>query len=550
MLNLKRQILILLIGFTSFIYSQKTNFEYIYPLDREPIITGNYGEIRPNHFHVGLDFSTDPTLNLPIKSVLDGYVSRIKISSVGYGKVIYITHPNGYVSVYAHQKKYATKIENYVIQKQIAQQKNEIELLLKPNEIAIKKGEIIGYTGNSGSSTGPHLHFEIREEKSEIPINPLLIYDVKDDVKPQITHIGIYSTSDSMDIKKIKIVPVKNWNGKLSIASNSITLNENIFVIAYSGYDVANGSTNKNNIYEAKLSLDDELIYHHQLNTISFDYARYVNAFAEKEAGVKFQKCYTPTCHDITIYKKLKNGGKIELKDTLYHKLIIEVLDEKQNNSTLMFFIKTKQIKEYKKNTIPYNALCNKDFELIKEDLKINITAGSLTKNTMLNGYINKLGNIIIGNKNEILIQPFIMKIKVPNPIKGKENKLVVLNENNYLNSSYENGWLRAESKSFGEFRYAYDTSAPVITIIKSTKKNAITKFKNSISFKISDNISGIKDYNLFINNVWSIAEFDAKTSTVTSYFNEQTPLGKIEIKFEVKDKVDNLSKFETTIER
>ena len=130
-------------------YAQSNYLGFGYPMDKEPIITGNYGEIRPNHFHVGLDFSTDPTINLPIKSVADGYVSRIKISSGGYGKVLYITHPNGYVSVYAHQKKYADKIDVYTKQKQRELKKNEIELFPTPNELIVKKGEVIGYTGNS-----------------------------------------------------------------------------------------------------------------------------------------------------------------------------------------------------------------------------------------------------------------------------------------------------------------------------------------------------------------------------------------------------------------
>ena len=192
MLQLKYIFPFIIIFLSNFLFSQKNINDFIYPLEREMKITGNYGEIRPNHFHAGIDLSTDPTLNLPIRSVSDGYVSRIKISSVGYGRVIYITHTNGLVSVYAHQKKYAPKINEFIKQKQIAQHKNEIEVYLNPMEIPLKKGEVIGFTGNSGRSTGPHLHFEIREEKSEIPINPLLIYNVKDETKPILTHIDLF----------------------------------------------------------------------------------------------------------------------------------------------------------------------------------------------------------------------------------------------------------------------------------------------------------------------------------------------------------------------
>ena len=542
MLQLKLIFPFLLIFYSSIVFSQKPVDGYIYPLEKEPTITGNYGEIRPNHFHVGLDFSTDSDLNLPIRSVYDGYVSRIKISSVGYGKVIYITHPNGYVSVYAHQKNYASKIDTIVKQKQKEQRKNEIELYFNLNEIPVKKGEIIGYTGNSGRSTGPHLHFEIREEKSEIPINPLLIYKIKDEIKPILTHVGFYGASDTTALTLIKTILVKTVNNKLSVSSNSIILNENIFAIAYSGYDLNNLKGSKNNIYEAKIVFDNELIYHHQLNNISFDNARYVNFFSEKENGIKFQKCFTPKCYTIPIYKTIKNGGKIKLNDTLFHKLSIEIIDEKGNNSILLLYVKTKQLKGYKTNITSYTTLCNSDFNFKNEDFEINIKAGTLTKDIVLIPYYSKAGKVLIGNKNEVLLKACTLKIKILNPIKGKENKIIIQNEENYLLTNYENGWLKTDTKSFGVFNYLYDTVAPIITLSNLIKKKEIQKLKSSIIFKVSDNLSGIKDYNIFINDIWSIAEYDAKTNTVICYFDEKTPIGKLNIKVEVKDNVDNIT--------
>ncbi len=147
MINFRIAFLLFFVLNTSLFYAQYNGLGFSYPLDREPVITGNYGEIRPNHFHAGIDFSTDPKANLPIKSVGDGYVSRIKISSVGYGRVLYVTHTNGYVSVYAHQQMYAPKIDAYIKQKQIEQKKNEIEIYPSSNELPVKKGEVIGYTG-------------------------------------------------------------------------------------------------------------------------------------------------------------------------------------------------------------------------------------------------------------------------------------------------------------------------------------------------------------------------------------------------------------------
>lgn len=533
------------ISFSIKIYAQTYHLGFGYPIDKEPFITGNYGEIRPNHFHVGLDFSTDPTINLPIKSVADGYVSRIKISSGGYGKVLYITHPNGYVSVYAHQKKYADKIDIYTKQKQRELKKNELELFPAPNELIVKKGEVIGYTGNSGSSTGPHLHFEIREEKTEIPINPLLIYDVKDNVKPIISTIGIYSTSDSTNIRLIHIEPVKNIKGILSLPKNTVQLPGNAFAIGFSGYDVSNATTNKNNIYEVKVNLDNQTIYHHQLNNISFDNGRYVNVFSEKINGQKMQKCFVPSCYDIAIYKKMVNDGKILLADTLKHSIELIVADEKGNTNSILFYVKAKQLNGYTSNSNKYNAFCDKDFKLKEDNVEILIPRGSLVNSLYIHkrAYIKAPdnGDVELGNKDDKVIKPFKIALKINNPLKNKESKLVMTINDDVIGGKFDEGWLRTESKAFGAFNFKYDTAAPSITVANTNKKKGIAT--NMIRFKIADNLSGIADYNVYVNDIWQIAEYDAKTGMVTCYLPE-APKSSDSVRIEVFDKVGNVVVF------
>ena len=542
MINFRTLFFLFFLCFSSHYYAQYNGLGFIYPLDREIVVTGNYGEIRPNHFHAGLDFSTNPTINLPIKSVADGYVSRIKIGSGGYGRVLYVTHTNGYVSVYAHQKKYAQKIDEYIKKIQLEQKKNEIEVYPKASELQVKKGEVIGYTGNSGSSTGPHLHFEIREEKSEIPINPLLVYDVKDDIKPELTHLAIYSTADTNNVKRISSVPVKYIGDKLSLPKYTQVLTENTFAIGFAGFDRANGSTNKNNIYEAKVLLDDKIIYHHQLNNISFDNGRYVNVFSEKENGVKFQKCFSPTCYDIAIYKSVVNGGKIVLNDTLSHKISLQINDEKGNKNTLTFFVKTKNLKGYAVTTIKHNVLCNQDANIKKEDVEVLIKAGTLSKNTSVGVYINKLGKAVVGNKDEDLLKAFFLSVKIPKAINGREDKLLLMNENTCLVGTYQNEWFKADSKSFGVFSVSYDTVAPTIVLPTSKKKTSASSVsKTYVRFTIADNLSGIADYHVYVNDVWQIAEYDAKSKTVTCYFTEVNPKN---LKIEVIDRVGNKAVF------
>lgn len=534
-----------LLFFVTTICAQNNKFDFTQPLDRNLVVTGNYGEIRPNHFHAGLDFTTDPSKNLPIKSIADGYISRIKISSGGYGKVLYVTHANGYVSVYAHQKLYVTKIDAYVKQKQLAQQKNEIELFPNPHELPVNKGEVIGYSGNSGSSTGPHLHFEIRDEKTEVPINPLLIYDIKDDVKPILTNIVLYNAEDTNNIKSQIILPIINKQGRLQVKHSKQTLSFNHFTVGFSGFDISNSTPNKNNIYEAKLLFDGKLIYHHQLNQISFDDGRYVNFFSEKINGNKTQKCFAPTCHSIGMYKTLINGGKIELKDTLFHQLELQVADEKGNKNNIVLLVKASTLNTFTKLIKIPNVLCYQDFNLKQAHLEVAIKAGSLVNNAFVNyppdDQRNNLGGIKFGSKDIPLMKSFQIALKPNDVISNKVSKLVMTVNGDVIGGKFENQWLRAESKYFGVFNYNYDTLPPRITI-PEFKKNKKNVNRNMIRVLATDNLSGIGDYHVYVNEVWHIAEYDAKANTITCDFSDKSVSGPIKLRIEVFDKVFNKS--------
>ncbi len=547
--------LLLVSGFLPVVLSAQSNgLGFAFPLDRNPLVTGNYAELRPNHFHAGLDFSTDPTANLPIRCVADGYVSRIKISSGGYGRVLYVTHPNGYVTVYAHQKKYADKVNVYTRQQQRAQQKNEIELFPKPGELPVKKGEVIGYTGNSGSSTGPHLHFEVRNEKTEIPINPLLLYDIKDDVKPVISQVAVYNTADSNAVSFQRTAVYNPKQNALNLPGNTFVLPQNTFALAFSGYDQMNGSANRNNIYDAKIELDGKLIYHHQLDNISFDQARYVNVFSEKRGAVKYQKCFAPLCYDIGIYKTLLNGGKIELPDTLRHVVELTAIDEKGNTTSLVFYVKAQAVKGYAKAGSGINAFCNSDFNLELNTVRLFIPKGALASNASV--YPLKADKFIpangvdIGSKQEKLLKPFDLRLWIGKAPVGSESKMVMLVNGDAMPATYENGWLHAEPKALGHFAYAVDSLPPIVTYGYSKTKPATLKGYQRLVFKVSDALSGIGEYHLYINDTWQIAEYDAKSSAIFYEVDEETPSGALEIRLEVSDKVGNRTTFSWKTQR
>ncbi|MGZ3921554.1 MAG: M23 family metallopeptidase, partial [Bacteroidia bacterium] len=300
---------------------------YAWPIDSPHVITGNYGEIRPNHFHTGLDFSTNGKINYGVYSIEEGYVSRIRVSSVGYGKTVYVTHKDGKVSVYGHLNSFNTNIASLVKKEQYDKKSYEVEIFPKPFLVKVKKHEYVGLSGNSGTSTGPHLHFEIRDGQSEVPLNPLEYFSINDTIDPIITEVGFYNLADTSSPHYLNSYRVElKKNKQYAIKKDSVILNQGILGFAFSGYDQCVVKGNPNNIFNIKLYFDDRLIYSHTLDHIDFSDQRFVNEFSElveksKNDKVLFQKCFVPTLHPPDLYDQYRNKGRILLTDTNFHKI-------------------------------------------------------------------------------------------------------------------------------------------------------------------------------------------------------------------------------------
>ena len=523
-----------------FLFAQ---YNFTNPLENI-VVTGNFAEIRNNHFHAGLDLRTDPVKHLPIYSIEKGYVSRIKVSSYGYGKIIYITHQNGIVSVYAHQHRFSDRIEKHVREKQAEKETFEIEIIPNKNAIPVTKGEVIGYTGNTGSSEAPHLHFELRDEKTEVALNPLLYFKFKDDIAPDLNRIYFFETTDLNNPEIIYRIPInkKKTTLKKGNSSSIKEFNSDELIqlpecsgFAFSAFDQheLNGSVNQ--IYTAELYLDDALFYRHAFDSIAFDKTRYINCFTElgKTKGEKIQKCFLSKNENLPIFKTINPSGELFLKDTLIHKLRLVLSDANNNKNISVFKIK-------KSNKMKFITPVKKKYDCFKEIILKHTDAEVVFKEkTFFNDvdvYLEKISTDLIEiNANvQSVFQAFTIKIK-PDKLINDTSKYCIIEKtkNTYCGGSFKNGFVVASSKHLGVFNVTTDTIPPQITQMKKNKLNKLV-------FKVSDNLSGIGEFKLYLNEKWQYAEYEYKNNMIFCPKDEKIPKGKYKFRLKVLDKKKN----------
>ncbi len=567
--------LVINVGFCVLVNAQ-VNYPQNYfqsPLDTEIVLSGNFGEIRPNHFHAGFDIKTGNREGLKVYAVADGYVSRIKISPYGYGKALYITHPNGYTSVYGHLKSFPEQIDKFIRAMQVSKQSFELDTLLNATALVIKKGDVIAYSGNTGGSQGPHLHFEIRETLSEKPVNPYLFgYKVNDNQAPRITQIAVYPLSSDATVNgknNIKKITPVYANGKHTVKPiDSITVSGNIG-FGIDCYDSETNSTNKNSVYSIELQSGGKRIYYCEYEKFSFENARYVNAhidyFQYKKANLKLQKCYLSKNNKIELYKGVIDNGIIDFNDGAIHWITFIVKDFYGNTSELALKVKgNKKALSDKQNKIKESIFdCNKPNTFIKNDIEILFPAFALYDDLQFN-YSSSVKATTpyaplhhLQNTNIPLQKAITLKIKTSNLPDSLQNKACIVSVNekgkiNYEGGNYKDGWIICETKFFGSYTLSIDVIAPKIYPQFKKDANGIVNLRGLkyISFKVSDNLSGIRKYNLFIDNKWMLMEYEPKKQLLFYEIENDISKGLHTMIIEVTDDKGNSEKQEYKFER
>lgn len=532
------------------------------PLKIPLILAGNFGELRSNHFHGGLDIKTQQRQGLEVLATAEGYISRIKVSLWGYGKALYITHPNGYTTVYGHLKKFAPKIEEYVKKHQYQKESYTIELFPKKDELKVEKGELIAFTGNTGSSGGPHLHFEIRDGNSR-PINPMFFgIEIPDTRPPEIRAALVYSFGDSSEINQSdmikELILKKQANGNL--ITDKIEAYGTIG-IGINAIDKQNGARNNNGIFSLQMLVNGKQVYHHTLDTYSFNETSYINTFIDYERYYDkrqhIQKCFVEPSNKLSIYDHLVNNGYLTIKDGLSYTVKIIAKDFKGNSQSLTIPIIGKKesiiIKKPVKKT-PYFLNASEFNKITKDNVTVAFPKNSFYNNLYFDFSYD--GNTIkLHNGSVPLHNNFTLTFDITN-LPKKEKKQTFIARKNKRGRLYYSSTRRKEnkiytlSKTLGNYTLALDTIKPKIVPINFKKGQWLSNYQY-LKLKVSDNISGIKFYRGEIDGKWILLEYDPKTGILTYNFDDRKLEGNEHtLKVTAIDNVNNTNVYIATFYR
>ena len=552
-------LLIITLLSNSFVFGQ----EYQAPLNFRMLLSGTFGELRGNHFHSGIDIKTEGVEGQKVYAIEGGYVSRIKISSWGYGKAIYINHPDGRTSVYAHLQKFSTKIENIVKKEHYKKESFEINLFPNKEAIKISKGEIIALSGNSGGSDGAHLHFEIRNTKTEHPINPLQFgFKIDDTVSPTLNKLKIHAFNNTTidGYRKSKIINIKKNNDKYSIDKTPII--NGAFGLEIFTYDKLNDSHNKNGIYSIKLYIDSIICYEFKVDELDFSTSRYINAHIDycehKESENKYHRCYKLPHNKLTNYSNLINEGIIDFNDNTIHSITLLVNDISGNISELSFKVQATNEPVSLIDPLPLEstsvAFRLSNSNIFKADnMELHMEANTLYEPLQFNysttDSIKGVYGIVhhVHNNKTPVHKRYALSIKADVPEKQKNKTYIATTdlEGNFwhLGGSWKDGFLRTKVREFGDFCIVADTTNPEIKGL-NIFPGKVFNTQTTIKCTIKDKNSGIKSYRGEIDGKWILMDYDYKKNLLRFDIEKNISKGKHTFTLKVIDNVGNATNY------
>lgn len=550
--------------FVSFsLFAQNIPTDYFRsPLDLDLSLSGNFGELRNNHFHSGLDIRTNYTEGHPIYATADGYISRIGIGHYGYGKALYILHPNGYTTVYGHMQNFAGEIQEYTKKLQYQRESYEIQAYPTASELPVKKGQLIGYSGNTGGSGGPHLHYEIRDGNQR-PMNPLLFgIDIHDTRKPEVDKLRIYKLDENAHIDhqdKAKDLRLTKQADGTYIAEKVEALGN--IGIGVATFDRANAVENKNGVYQLLLKVNGETHFEVKYDKFSFAETRYINQYIDyahfKTNKYRVQRLFRETNNPLSVFFQARNNGVVNIKENLSYNLEVELVDFVGNKTKIQIPVQGKERKTPVSIDSPENEklyIANKTHAITQGDFQILIPNDALYRDTYMD---IRAGNDTLYFHNDQV--PIHKNISITydfgdNP-PSDINKFFIGRTRGYgkpyhHKTQVKNNKLSINTRDLGTFILVKDTKAPEIKPLNFSDNKWISENK-TLRLKIEDDLSGIASYRATINGKFILMEYEYKDKTLTYHFSDKV-ISDTENNFKliVLDNVGNSATFEATFYR
>jgi hypothetical protein len=538
------------------------------PMDFPLTLSGTFAELRPNHFHSGIDIKTGGVEGKPVYACADGYVSRIKISPYGFGKALYVVHPNGYTTVYGHLSGFRSDITTYAKLRQYELESFDVDLFLKPGQLTVKKGEVFCYTGNSGSSMGPHLHFEIRDSNTEEPIDPLLFgMPVKDFIRPTLKGFRIYAEGENSMVndRRGSAEPLlAGWGeGCHFRLGDTVTVAGGVS-FGLLAWDQLNGASNKNGINRLTLTIDSTIFFNFIARRFSFSETRYLNAlidYAEyHKTGQRYIRTRKLPNSKLSLYDKIESEGIFYPEAGKTYNIKVELADGSDNISILKFNLRGEPVSHtldspvlkgqlfnyqtlnrfttpHLRITIPENCLY--------ENIYFEYNAGDALKTTCAPIHTIHSATTPVHNFYEL-------SIRVDSVWRAYKDKLTLVrlsskNKPTAVGGTYENGFLSGRVRDFGRYTIMADTINPTIKSRNIYDQKKITA-QSTIEFTISDDLSGIKSYRATLNGEWILMDYDAKKGLLTYDFDHLLRPGANKFELVVMDGCLNTTSYQATV--
>ncbi len=533
------------------------------PLNIPLILSGTFGELRSSHFHAGIDIKTQQREGLPVFAIAEGTVSRIKISHWGYGKTLYVKHPNGYTSVYAHLQKYNPEIEAYIKKAQYQKQSYEIELFPRSGTLNVTQGSVLGYSGNTGSSSGPHLHFEIRQTDTQKPTNPLLYgYDVSDTTPPTIEAIFAYPLSNdavvNQSAKKIQLHFVKQPDGTL--LANKITA-AGTLGFGFVGFDRQDMAANRNGVYTVQQKVNGKVYADYTFDALSFKESRYLNTLVDyahlDRFGQRIQKCFKEPYNRLKLYETLYNDGKIEINPGFYYMVELRIADIAGNTTRVLIPI------EGKRETPKIQKDATKSDKFIAAHKPYYFNLGTAKVYFPINTfyqdfYINlkkEMDTLILHNSSVATHRDFLLSFNTASYTPTEKQQLFIAHLRKgktpkYIPTYKRGDSLMARTRALGRYTLAKDTVPPIVRPKNFKEKGWLSRYRY-LQVEISDDLSGVDTYRATLNGKWILMEYDPKRNTLTYDFEDKiTNKTQCQLSVTVTDKVGNTTTLKNTFFR